>query len=532
VREARATGMDPDELHEAREDRYRKDAKRSIDRSHALDPAREQIMDALAGGLPRREFLRRAALIGAGVAGARYLSITPRAGAVAPRVVVVGGGLAGMTAAYRIYESKGWAPAVYEAQAQVGGRTRTIRGLSGDQYAEAGGGGINTADDEIQALAQEVGLWPLLDTWRNYPAGGFVYYFRGKRVPWSRLKDGIGANEDRLWRAWVEIGKRIPTYEKHTAAAVKYDGMTVADFLNHECPNGTNTLAGSYMSIEFGVDYGGRAADASALHAIVDQGGFWPKGLDERWAIPGGNDTLCHTLADDLPGGSVNLGHALVAISRSSDGSYRLTFDNGSLVDVVADRVVLAIPPPVMKKVDFSAAGFSRAKTRMFNEEKLGSNCKLNFQFSSSPWEAAGDAGDAVTDLVLGETWQANFLSASPSVFVMENNERYPGEPAHGAASSAVVSNTVSAIEELWPGAGGNLVPEQAYLDVWSNDPWAEGSYSYYPPHGFTTYGAVEKKREGNVHFAGEHTADYDERGYMDGAVASGERAAKEVTSY
>jgi monoamine oxidase len=286
------------------------------------------------------------------------------------------------------------------------------------------------------------------------------------------------------------------------------------------------------MSIEFGVDYGGRAADASALHAIVDQGGFWPKGLDERWAIPGGNDTLCHTLADDLPGGSVNLGHALVAISRSSDGSYRLTFDNGSLVDVVADRVVLAIPPPVMKKVDFSVAGFSRAKTRMFNEEKLGSNCKLNFQFSSSPWEAAGDAGDAVTDLVLGETWQANFLSASPSVFVMENNERYPGEPAHGAASSAVVSNTVSAIEELWPGAGGNLVPEQAYLDVWSNDPWAEGSYSYYPPHGFTTYGAVEKKREGNVHFAGEHTADYDERGYMDGAVASGERAAKEVTSY
>jgi monoamine oxidase len=246
--------MDPDELYEMKEGRRREAAMRSIDRSHALDPARHQIMDALSSGWSRREFLRRAALIGAGLAGARYLAIAPRAEAAAPRVVVVGGGVAGLTAAYRMYQLNGWVPEVYEAQSQVGGRTRTIRGLSGGQYAEARGGGINTAADAIQALAQEVGLWPLLDTWQNYPAGGFVYYFGGKKVPWSQLRGGIRANEDRLAPAWAEIGKRIPSYKKHNAAAVRYDGMSVEEFLNRECPNGTRTLAGKYMSVEFGVD--------------------------------------------------------------------------------------------------------------------------------------------------------------------------------------------------------------------------------------------------------------------------------------
>jgi monoamine oxidase len=38
----------------------------------------------------------------------------------------------------------------------------------------------------------------------------------------------------------------------------------------------------------------------------------------------------------------------------------------------------------------------------------------------------------------------------------------------------------------------------------------------------------VRADREGGVHFAGEHT-DTDQQGYIDGAVRTGERAAREL---
>jgi len=84
----------------------------------------------------------------------------------------------------------------------------------------------------------------------------------------------------------------------------------------------------------------------------------------------------------------------------------------------------------------------------------------------------------------------------------------------------------------LWAGASAKEIAGQFYLDNWPADPWVKGSYAYYGLNGFTTFGGTEAGREGSVHFAGEHTAPYTKRGTMDGAVQSGERCAKEITSY
>ena len=63
----------------------------------------------------------------------------------------------------------------------------------------------------------------------------------------------------------------------------------------------------------------------------------------------------------------------------------------------------------------------------------------------------------------------------------------------------------------------------------WTQEAWTRGC-----PVGHTRlnvlhrYGHVLRKPFGHVHWAGTETADY-WNGYMDGAVRSGERAAKEV---
>lgn len=60
-------------------------------------------------------------------------------------------------------------------------------------------------------------------------------------------------------------------------------------------------------------------------------------------------------------------------------------------------------------------------------------------------------------------------------------------------------------------------------------DPWVKGTYSYYPPGGFTAFGDAQRRQVGRISFAGEHTAPYADRGTMGGAVTSGLRAAREV---
>ena len=63
----------------------------------------------------------------------------------------------------------------------------------------------------------------------------------------------------------------------------------------------------------------------------------------------------------------------------------------------------------------------------------------------------------------------------------------------------------------------------------WSAEPWTRGCYAgYMPPGVWSDYGAALRAPVGRIHWAGTETAEVF-TGYMDGAVRSGERAAKEV---
>jgi monoamine oxidase len=68
---------------------------------------------------------------------------------------------------------------------------------------------------------------------------------------------------------------------------------------------------------------------------------------------------------------------------------------------------------------------------------------------------------------------------------------------------------------------------EGGYIKWWQEDPWAGGTYAYFRPGEITTIRTKIAKPEGRVHFAGEHTAGW--QGYMNGAVESGHRVAREI---
>jgi monoamine oxidase len=64
------------------------------------------------------------------------------------------------------------------------------------------------------------------------------------------------------------------------------------------------------------------------------------------------------------------------------------------------------------------------------------------------------------------------------------------------------------------------------------HNPLIGGSYSYYARGDFYKYQGTQKTKEGTVHFAGEHTADMANTGFINGAVLSGERVATELAAY
>ena len=110
-----------------------------------------------AAGTTRREALKRAGAATAGLALARPWLPMAQA-ATAPRIVVVGGGLAGLTAAYRLKQA-GYAAQLYEASDRTGGRCWSIRGVFAEgQIAEHGGELIDTGHQAMRQLVQELGL--------------------------------------------------------------------------------------------------------------------------------------------------------------------------------------------------------------------------------------------------------------------------------------------------------------------------------------------------------------------------------------
>jgi len=534
-REAQETGIPIEEVFERRELERTRRLARSLEVSAQFEDERRHMTAMLTAGMDRRDFIRRSALFGAAAAGAATTLgtvVPPANAATAPRVVVVGAGFAGLTAAYRIYKLKGWLPAVYEAQTRVGGRARTIRSGSAGQYTEAGPSGISSNEPTIKNLVGELGLGSLIDTFLNSTTADELYSFGGTKVLWKSLAAPVAAFNNQCSADWAKIGKAIPTYAAANAWARTKDAQPLAAYIDAAT---SDRNARSYLKAMFAQEYGGPAELMSSLHGILEEGNFWgaESGYDERYAVPGGNDTLATSLAAHLPVGTVRLGQQLSAIRLNTDKTYTLTFASGATkTDVIADRVVLAIPLTILRTVDFSRAGFSVAKTLAIRNEAMGNNAKLNIQFNGRPWSDQKQSGDSNSDMVTGATWQASYLAKTPAWLLALNNRNYGSAPAHGLAPAAVITETNTAIDKLWAGASAKEIAGQFYLDNWPADPWVKGSYAYYGLNGFTTFGGAEAGREGSVHFAGEHTAPYIKRGTMDGAVQSGERCAREITSY
>ena len=452
-----------------------------------------------------------------------------------PRIAIVGGGLAGLTCAFRLRQA-GVTATVFDAETRLGGRCWTRRGdFAEGQLAEHGGELIDQGHTAIRHLAQELDL-PLDNLLRTEAAGTEPCYFLdGARYSYRDASADMRGLWQTLHRDLSAAG--YPTqFDSFTPRGQELDRMTLGAWLEQSVPGGRRSRLARLLELAYVIEYGAEVDEQSALNLIYLLGYSGPGQLrvfgpsNEKYHVRGGNDQIVTRLVAPLAA-QIETGHTLVAIRQEVAGGYTLTFDvGGQGREVRADRIVLALPFSVLDRgVDLAAANFSARKRTAIHALGMGQNSKLNVQFTRRHWRALGCTGETYSETGYQASWEVSRGQAGTAgILVDYSGGAYARTFGQGTAAQ-LAQRFLGQLEPVLPGSTAAW-NGRATVDFWPGNPRTLGSYAFYRPGQYTAFGGVEGRAEGAAHFCGEHTSQ-DAQGYLEGAVESGERVAAEIVA-
>ena len=239
----------------------------------------EQVLDERR--LSRRRLLERGAAAGAAIAGATAFGrLTGVArGASAPRIAIVGAGLAGLSCAYQL-EQAGLVAQVYEASNRIGGRCWTRRGDFADgQNAEHGGELIDQGHTNMRQLAQSLGFdldnllaaAHVFQCAHSHGAEKLLYlassciYPRHAPQPLRVELNGI---YQKLHKD-VSAASYPTLWDSYTHRGFELDHMSIVDWLNESVPNGgAGSKLGQLLDVAYNIEYGAESSVQSSLNLL------------------------------------------------------------------------------------------------------------------------------------------------------------------------------------------------------------------------------------------------------------------------
>jgi monoamine oxidase len=494
----------------------------------------------------RRAFLAGAAGTAAAAAAATVGSRSSRAAAAGTPalagltvdVAVVGAGLAGLTAA-RNLAAAGHSVVVLEARDRVGGRTLN-HDIGGGHVAEAGGEFVGPTQDRILALAAAVGVGTFdeYDTGKNIYKSGSTYLkysdksALGTAPPDPTLALDIAVLSQRIDAMAAKIDPAAPwTAPK----AAEWDAMTLETWVSHNSANKKGIL--KILSPFTEALYGGEPGDVSFLFtlAYVAAAGdethpgtferlFNVRGGAQQSRIVGGSQVIAERVAAEL-GAQVVLSSPVRQIVQSASGVV-VTSD---AITVTAARVVVAVPPPLAARIDYSPA-LPAARAQLLQRLPMGALAKAEAVYPTPFWRDANLTGqflDNDTNQPVGYSFDNSPPDGSVGVLA-----GFVGGKRHAAFAALSPAQRRTAVLKQYAAVFKDqrfLSPSEYFDFDWSTEQWSQGGpTALFGPGTLTAYGPALRPAVGRVHWAGTETADF-WQGYMDGAVRSGERAAAEV---
>ena len=511
--------------------------------------------------LTRRELLKAGGALAAAsaVAGPQVLSrALQAAAATTPRIAIIGAGIAGMNAALTLQDGTNkvqpYASTIFEAADYVGGRMHSdTTSWQNGQVSEKCGELIDTDFKTLMNLATRFNL-SLTDLLAAQPAGSTdLFFVHGAYYPYAQAVTDFGPVYNTLQQQLHDAP--FPTvYNSFTQAGLTLDHTSNFQWVESFVPGGHASNMGALIDVAYINEFGLDSAQQSSLN-IVYLLGFQPKPVrfgiygtsDERFHIIGGNQRLPQAIANLVttraPQCTINLNTRMTAIARNSDGTFTLTFTQPSsgtasttTFTQTFDRVILTLPFSVLRGVNFSAAGFSAPKTNAINTLGYGTNTKLQLQFTSRYWTQSGKpwgiANDGTT--YVDTAWQSGWDVTRGQAGATGIMVQYTGGSVGASftrddqgALNAYAANFLSLAEAFYPGITPFWNGVVTLSAPWRN-PNLLGSYACWTVGQYTSVAGLEKLRQGNCHFAGEHCS-INFQGFMEGGAEEGARAVQEI---
>jgi monoamine oxidase len=427
------------------------------------------------------------------------------------RVIVAGAGLAGLSAAYDIARA-GAAVTLLDARDHAGGRVRTVRAFSAGQHAELGGEFIEREHRELLALCDTFGL-RLVRILR----GGFTHRFRdpdgtyhlSRTAPWDALADSLAP----LVRRYKQTGG-----DSSADAVREMAARSLSEWLRtSSAPPGVHSMARALRGF-FLAD----PEEISVLPVVEQMARGGSPAQVEFFRIEGGNDRLVDALVRATPA-RLLLGHVIRAVSHALDRvTVSVTDTAGLTQQIESDYLVMTLPASTLRDVEIRPA-LPEDQQHAITRLAYGRATKVLVQSSTSLFRGR-HARAFATDGSLGAFWdgsEAEGGSASIIVFLAGGSASAPLRDAASHGGRELLSDL------CW--LGMNRAPVTAVrVGDWTADPWARGGYAFLDPGFDPAWRPLLSRRAGRIVFAGEHTSER-WQGYMNGAIESGQRAAREL---
>lgn len=519
----------------------------------------------------------RRGLIGGAGAGAALVSLPGlvRPGSAQARsvphsadVVVIGGGLAGLTAARTIAET-GRSVVVLEARHRVGGRTLNHhlgpQGFPG-RVIEVGGQWVGPLPGEpaTASVPTQAVYWPQshvyklakalgIGTYKTYNKGDYIdyssvngrsRYASSTRIPTDPGTANAGLAIYKLNQMAKQINRSAPYRSPN---AEQWDSQTFETWMQQNLapPNGSpSSPEYSLVNLATEAVFAAEPRDLSLLHVLfyIASAGTLDNLVDtangaQDSRFIGGSQRISIELARRL-GSRVVLGAPVRRLIHRRGK----VIAEGDGFSVTAQRAIVAIPPTLAGRISYeptlaAITGDGGLRDQLTQRVPMGTTIKVQCLYKHPFWRADGLAGQATSDtgpvkITFDNTPYPDPRTpkASPGVligFIEGEDGRRWGARSRAERFKGVVDSFARYFGEPARHVLGGM---NGYVEMlWAREEFTGGCYGGFFPTGvWRSFGEALRPPAGRIHWAGTETAT-EWNGYMDGAVRSGQRAAAEV---